>query len=68
MVDVDANSDTTQAAGIEAMPTFQVFWGGEKVDTIRGANEQALRESIQKNSVRDWAEWKGKVSVYLYSW
>ena len=46
VVDVDANSDTTQAAGIEAMPTFQIFWAGEKVDTIRGANEQALRESI----------------------
>ena len=30
-VDVDENGDTAQACGIEAMPTFQFYKGGEKV-------------------------------------
>ena len=30
-VDVDENEETAQSCGIEAMPTFQFFKGGEKV-------------------------------------
>ena len=30
-VDVDANSDAAQAAGIQAMPTFKFFKGGAEV-------------------------------------
>ena len=30
-VDVDENEETAQACGIEAMPTFQFYKGGEKV-------------------------------------
>ena len=42
-VDVDANEETAQACGIEAMPTFQFFKGGEKVHQIRGADFEGVR-------------------------
>ena len=31
-VDVDANAEAAQAAGIEAMPTFKVYKGGVEVE------------------------------------
>ena len=31
-IDVDENAEAAQAAGIEAMPTFQFFKGGVKID------------------------------------
>ena len=37
-VDVDANSEAAQAAGIEAMPTFKIYKGGVEVEQLRGAN------------------------------
>ena len=45
-VDVDENADAAQHAGIEAMPTFQFFKNGLKLDQVRGADEQKLREAI----------------------
>ncbi len=48
-VDVDANGEAAQDAGIEAMPTFIFFKGGEKVETIRGANEGAIRAAVEKH-------------------
>ena len=47
-VDVDENAEAAQAAGIEAMPTFQFFKGGVKIDQVRGANEPGVREAITK--------------------
>ena len=41
-VDVDANADAAQAAGIQAMPTFKVFKDGAEVNSMRGASDQGL--------------------------
>merc|ERR1711975_13534 len=49
-VDVDANSETAQACGIECMPTFQFFKNGALVEELEGASEQKLRELIAKHS------------------
>ena len=47
-IDVDEATELAQELGIRAMPTFMLFKSGQKVDEIVGANEKALRESIQK--------------------
>uniref|UniRef100_A0A7S1QTT2 Thioredoxin domain-containing protein n=1 Tax=Neobodo designis TaxID=312471 RepID=A0A7S1QTT2_NEODS len=41
-IDVDAEEDLAQALGIEAMPTFIKFIGGDKKDVVQGANKAAL--------------------------
>ena len=45
-LDVDANGEGSQAAGIQCMPTFQFFKGGAKVDELQGANEGNLKEKL----------------------
>ena len=47
-VDVDAAGDVAQHAGIEAMPTFKFYKNGSEIadSSIRGANENKLRESL----------------------
>ena len=47
-VDVDNNADAARDAGIQAMPTFMVWKNGEKVDTMRGANEAGLYELLDR--------------------
>ena len=47
-VDVDANSETAQAAGIQAMPTFQFYKGGSKIHEFRGASNELLESKIKE--------------------
>ena len=47
-VDVDANAETSEAAGITCMPTFQFYKAGEKVDEMQGANYDMLVEKINE--------------------
>lgn len=47
-VDVDEASDIAQKAGIRAMPTFQIFVKGEKVEEVVGASIAKLEEAIKK--------------------
>ena len=47
-VDVDENAETAEAAGIEAMPTFIFYHGGNKVSDMRGANEAGLKQKLEE--------------------
>jgi thioredoxin len=45
-VDVDKAKDVAQTCGITAMPTFQFFKQGKKVDEVKGADVQQLTTKI----------------------
>ena len=47
-VDVDEANDVAQQCGVSAMPTFQLFKNGAKVDEFRGADVAALRAMVAK--------------------
>ncbi|CAN6617253.1 thioredoxin-2 [Trichomonascus vanleenenianus] len=48
-VDVDSVPDLAQEQGISAMPTILFFKNGEKIETVVGANIQAITRNIESN-------------------
>ena len=46
-IDVDALEELTMYAGVNCMPTFQLYKGGEHVDTLEGADAVALENMIK---------------------
>jgi thioredoxin 1 len=48
-VDVDECEETAETHGVNAMPTFQAFSGGQKIDTFSGADKQQLRVFVQRH-------------------
>ncbi len=48
-VDVDDAEDIAAACGISAMPTFQFYKGGTRVDEFRGANTSQLEALVAKH-------------------
>ena len=49
-VDVDECKEVSQQYGVSSMPTFKMFRGGEVVDTMQGADENALKEKVESES------------------
>ena len=47
-IDVDELPELAQELGVRAMPTFILIQNGEKVGEVVGANEKAIRASIEK--------------------
>lgn len=47
-VDVDEVGEVAAENGISAMPTFLFFNGGEKIETVRGANPPAIQAAVAK--------------------
>merc|ERR1712070_236712 len=47
-VDVDANSEAAQAAGIQCMPTFKVFKNGAEFEKMEGASDQSLADLLNR--------------------
>ena len=47
-IDVDKNKEAARAAGVQAMPTFKVWVGGQEYDMLRGANEAKLTEMLER--------------------
>jgi len=48
-VDVDELEDLAAKYGVSAMPTFQAFKHGKRVDSLVGASPDGLRALVTKN-------------------
>lgn len=48
-VDVDEAEDVAATCGIQAMPTFQFFKGGNKIDEVRGADINKIKQLMLAN-------------------
>jgi thiol-disulfide isomerase/thioredoxin len=48
-IDVDIFEELTMYAGVNCMPTFQIYKSGEIVDTLEGADAQTLLKMIKDN-------------------
>jgi thioredoxin 1 len=48
-VDVDENDQVAAMCGIQAMPTFQFYKDGNKIDEMRGADKDGLAAMVAKN-------------------
>jgi thioredoxin 1 len=46
---VDNAEEIAGLCGIQAMPTFQVFKGGAKVEEMRGASQDGLAQLVAKH-------------------
>ncbi|XP_028393303.1 protein disulfide isomerase-like 2-1 [Dendronephthya gigantea] len=51
-VDVDQCREAAASFGIRAMPTFLFFLHGQKVDEMKGADPETLREKIQQWAIQ----------------
>ncbi|KAI8621871.1 thioredoxin-like protein, partial [Chytriomyces sp. MP71] len=49
-VDVDVVPEAAESAGIRAMPTFQFYQNGKKIEELVGANPNKLREVISRHN------------------
>jgi len=47
-IDVDSNAVVAGECGVSAMPTFQVFKDGKKVDELVGASKDKLKALVEK--------------------
>lgn len=47
-VDVDENSETAEAEGISAMPTFKFYKNGAEIGDMMGADENKLKQLCEK--------------------
>ena len=47
-VDVDENEEAAQAAGVNCMPTFQVWKDGKMVEKFEGASPEKLEDLFNK--------------------
>ena len=47
-LDVDANAEGSQEAGIQCMPTFKVYKNGAEVEKMEGASDQGLIDLLNR--------------------
>jgi thioredoxin 1 len=49
-IDVDELAEVAASNGISAMPTFDFYQGGKKVETVKGANPPGIQAALKKIS------------------